>query len=62
MCPPECRLCFSNSIDFINLFDGSEYSSYVIGVVNEHIGEVKKGYFKNRIKIIRFPVLTNNLY
>lgn len=36
----ECRLCFENSADFINLFDGSEYSKFVVNVVSEHIGEV----------------------
>lgn len=36
----DCRLCFKSGQNHIHLFDGSSHSSFVVSVINEHIGKV----------------------
>lgn len=45
----QCRLCFANGHNYIDLFDRTEYSSFVISVINEHIGEVN---FENMLNFL----------
>ncbi|XP_031622017.1 transcription factor grauzone-like [Contarinia nasturtii] len=38
----QCRLCFANGQNYIDLFEGTEYSSFVTSVLGEHIAQVKE--------------------